>query len=76
MENVLRSPNSLKDIIDKLDIGKLETATNDLNMLRNVVKIMLLNDDDLYDGLVKKVNANDTRGLVKKTHYNAKIKDI
>ena len=37
---------------------------------------MLLNDDDLYDGLVKKINANDTRGLVKTTDYNAKIKDI
>ena len=31
---------------------------------------------DVYDEMVKKVNAFDTRGLVKKTDYDAKINEI
>ena len=54
LKNVPSALSIFKNKGDKLDIGKLETASVDLSKLSNVVK-------------------ND---IVKKTEYNAKIKDI
>ena len=59
---------SLKSEIDKLDIGKLETSPVDLKILSDVVDKEVFKKD-VYDELVKKVNAIQTTGtsnLVKK----------
>ena len=58
----------MKNKVDKLYIGKLETTPVDLSKLSNAVKNDVIKKTE-YDELVKKVN-------VKKICYNAKIKDI
>ena len=66
---------NLKTEVDKLDIEKLATVPVDLSKLSNAVK----NDavkKTVYDKLVAKVNNIDTSGLVKKTDYNTKIREI
>ena len=63
--------------VDKLDIGKLETAPVDLSKLSNVVKNFVKETE--YNELVKKVNnisTTDTSDLVKKNDYNTKINEI
>ena len=56
---------SLKSDFDRLDIDKLETTPVDLSKLTNVVKYEVVKKT-IYDELIKKVNAIDTSGLVKK----------
>ena len=60
--------------VDKLDIGKLETAPVDLSKLSNVVKNFVKKTE--YDELVKKVNNISTTGtsdLVKKMIITQKL---
>ena len=62
--------------MDKLDIGKLETTSVDLNKLSNAVNNDVIKKTE-NDELVKKVNninTTDTSNLVKKTGYNTKFK--
>ena len=54
LKNVPSALKSLKSIVGKLDIGKLETTPADLSKLSDAVK----------------------NEVVKKTEYNATIKDI
>ena len=75
LEKVPKDLSSLKSKVDKLDIGKLKTAPVDLRKLSDVVKNDVVKTTE-YDELIKKVNATDIGGLVRKTDYNAKIKDI
>ena len=74
---------NLKTEVDKLDIDKL--AKLDADKLKTVpINFKKFNDvadkkvieKDVYDGLVKNVDATDTSKLLTKTDYNAKIKDI
>ena len=60
--------------VDKLDIGKLETAPVDLSKLSNVVKNFVKETE--YNKLVKKVNnisTTDTSDLVKKMIITQKL---
>ena len=59
---------SLKSEIDKLGIGKLETAPVDLSKLRHVVK------NEVVKKIVYAIQTTDTSNLVKKTGYYAKLK--
>ena len=55
--------------IDKVDVGKLKTASADLSKLSNIVN----NDVEkkaIFDALVAKVNNIDVNGFVLKTKYN------
>ena len=65
----------MKIQVDKLDLDKLAPLPVDLKTLSDVVEKKVVNKN-VYDEFVKKVNAIDTSGLVNKTDYNAKIKDI
>ena len=51
----------------EFDIDKLKTVPVDLRKLSNVLKIV---KKTVYNELVTKVNAIDTRGFVLKTLYN------
>ena len=65
----------MKRKVDKLHIGKLETASVDLSKLSDVVKNDIFKKTE-YDELVKNVNNNkttDTTNLIKKTDYDTKI---
>ena len=64
-KNVTSNLSNLKTKVDELDIGKLETTLFDLSNLSNVVKNDVVKKT-VYDKLVKKVNAIDIGGLVKK----------
>ena len=65
-QNLLKANlQSLKPNIDKLDIDKLKTTYVDLSKLTNVVKTEVFKKA-VYDKVVKKVNATDISGLVKK----------
>ena len=64
--------------VKKLDIDKLETASNDLSKLNNVIDNDVLKNTR-YDELLEKVktfDAIDTSALVKKFDCNKKSKEI
>ena len=64
--------------VKKLDIDKLETASNDLSKLNNVIDNDVLKNTR-YDELLEKVktfDAIDTSALVKKFDCNTKSKEI
>ena len=66
---------SLKSETDKLGVGKLETTTNALSTLSDVVKNKFVKNT-VYDELVKSFNAiqtTDTSNLVKTVDYNKKL---
>ena len=65
LKNVPSNLSNLKTKVDELDIGKLETTLFDLSNLSNVVKNDVVKKT-VYDKLIKKVNAIDIGGLVKK----------
>ena len=68
MKNVPSNLSNLKSKVDKLDIGKLETAPVDLCKLSNLVKNDVVKKTE-HNELVKKVNnvsTTDTSNLVKK----------
>ena len=58
---------NLKMDVYEFDIDKLKTVPVDLRKLSNVLKIV---KKTVYNELVTKVNAIDTRGFVLKTLYN------
>ena len=67
--------NSLKSKADQFDVDKLKLVPVSLKKLGDALE----NDTvkkTVYDQLVGKLNAIDISGLVNKTDYNAKIKDI
>ena len=72
---------SLKAEVDKIDVDKLKTAPVDFSKLSNLVNNEVVKKA-VYDKLVAKVNAIDTRGFVLKTQHDTdksglekKIKD-
>ena len=68
LETVPISLNSLKSKVDKLDVDKLKPVSGDLKKLSDVVEKEVVKKD-VYDELVKKVNAiqtTDTSDLVEK----------
>ena len=67
--------DSLKIKVDKLVVDKLVSVPTDLTKLSDVVKDEVV-QKDVCDKLIKKINVNDTSKLVKKTDYDAKIRDI
>ena len=78
LKNVPIDLSSLKRKVDKLHIGKLETASVDLSKLSDVVKNDIFKKTE-YDELVKNVNNNkttNTNNLIKKTDYDTKIYQI
>ena len=65
----------MKNKVDKLDIGKLESTPVDLSKLSNVVRNDVVKKTE-YNESVKKVHnisSIDTSNLGKKTDYNTKI---
>ena len=66
---------NLKTEINKLNVGKLKTATVDLSKLSNVVKKEVIKKTE-YNKLVNKVNNIDTSDFVLKTNYNTKITEL
>ena len=65
----------MKIKVDKLVVDKLVSVPTDLTKLSDVVKDEVV-QKDVCDKLIKKINVNDTSKLVKKTDYDAKIRDI
>ena len=65
----------LKTEVDKLDIGKLVAAPNDLAKLSNVVKNDVVKKT-AYDKLIEKVNNIDTTGFVLKTTSDTDKSDL
>ena len=61
--------NSLKVRVDKIDVGKLNTAPADLGKLSNVVNNDVVKKT-VYDKLITKINATNTSGFVLKTQYD------
>ena len=55
-----------KNKVDELNIGKLETTPVDLSKLSDVVKNEVVKKTVYMMNWLKKVNAFDTSGLVKK----------
>ena len=74
LEKVLSSVNNLKSKVDKLYVDKVTPAPSDLSKISDLLKIEVVTKD-VSDELDKKVNAIDTSRLIKKTDYNAKIKE-
>ena len=76
LENVRSGLRNLKSKLNKSDVHILAPVSVDLSKLNDVVK----NDAGKkteYDELVKKVNAIDTSGFVKKNpDYGSKIKQV
>ena len=69
---------SLKPEIDKLDIDKLETTPVDSKKLSYVLDKKVIKKD-VYDELVKKVNAIQimkVHNVVRKTDYDTRISEI
>ena len=62
---------SLKSEVDKLDIAKTKTVPTDLSKLSNVIHSNVIKKT-AHDGLVKKVNTNDSD----KQNLEKTIKDI
>ena len=75
LKNVQSGLDSLKIKVDKLVVDKLVSVPTDLTKLSDVVKDEVV-QKDVCDKLIKKINVNDTSKLVKKTDYDAKIRDI
>ena len=68
----------MKSKVDKLDIGKLETAPVDLSKQSNVVKNDVVKKTE-YNELVRKFDKIKTTGtsdLVRKTDFSTKINEI
>ena len=61
---------NLKTEVDKLDTGKLKTASVDLSELSNVVKNDVVKKTE-HNKLVTKVNNIDTSDFILKTKYDA-----
>ena len=75
LKDVQSGLNSLKSKADQFDVDKLKLVPVSLKKLGDALE----NDTvkkTAYDQLVGKLNAIDISGLVNKTDYNAKIKDI
>ena len=75
LKDVQSGLNSLKSKADQFDVDKLKLVPVSLKKLGDTLE----NDTvkkTVYDQLVGKLNAIDISGLVNKTDYNAKIKDI
>ena len=68
---------SLKTNIDKLDIGKLETAPVDLSKLSNVIKNDVVKKAE-YNAKIKSIEDKilDITNLATKTTLNAKINEV
>ena len=66
---------SLKSKLDKLDVDKLVFVLIDLKKLSDVVDKWAV-EKDVYDELLKKINAIDTSGLFIETGYHPKIMEI
>ena len=64
LERVATDLISLKYRVDKVDIGKSKSTPVDLSKKSDVVKNVVKKTE--YDELLKKCNAIDTGGLVKK----------
>ena len=67
-----------KSKVDKLDIGKLETASVDLGKLSNVRKYNIAKKTE-HNELVtefKNFSTTDASNLDKKTDYNSKINEF
>ena len=70
--------SSLKNEVDKLDIGKLEATPADLSKLGDVAKDVVLKKNK-FDQLVERFNTIETtfnRDFVKNTDYNTKFGEI
>ena len=67
--------DSLKSKLDKLDVDKLVSVPIDLKKLSDVVDNGAV-EGDVYDELLKKINAIDTSGLFIGTGYDPKIMEI
>ena len=67
--------DSLKSKLDKLDVDKLVSVPIDLKKLSDVVDNGAV-EGDVYDELLKKINAIDTSGLFIETGYDPKIMEI
>ena len=68
----------MKSKVDKLDIGKLETAPVDLSKQSNVVKNDVVKKTE-YNELVRKfdkIKTTRTSDLVRKTDFSTKINEI
>ena len=63
---------NLKTEVDKLDIYKLVTISNDLSRLSDVIKKDVV-IKTVYDKLVAKVNNIDNSDFVLKTNFNTKF---
>ena len=63
--------DSLKSKLDKLDVDKLVSVPIDLKKLSDVVDNGAV-EGDVYDELLKKINAIDTSGLFIETGYDPK----
>ena len=69
--------NNLKNKVDKLDIGKLETTTVDLSKLINVVKNYVVKKD-FYNAKTENIEDKipDITNLATKTTLNAKTNEV
>ena len=65
LHNASSGLSNLKSKLDKLDVDKLVPVPVNLSMLIDLVKIDFVKKNE-YDELVKKINATDTNGFVKK----------
>ena len=66
---------SLNAEVDKIDMDKSETVPTDVSKLRNVVNKEVVKKT-VYDKLVTKINAIDTKGFVLKTRYDNNKSDL
>ena len=67
--------DNLKSKLDKLDVDKLVSVPIDLKKLSDVVDNGAV-EKNVYDELLKKINAIDTNGLFVETGYDPKIMKI
>lgn len=67
--------DNLKSKLDKLDVDKLVSVPIDLKKLSDVVDNGAV-EKNVYDELLKKINAIDTNGLFIETGYDPKIMKI
>ena len=67
--------DNLKSKLDKLDVDKLVSVPIDLKKLSDVVDNGAV-EEDVYDELLKKINAIDTSGPFIETGYDPKIMKI
>ena len=76
LKSVPTNLSNLKSKVDKLDIGKLETASVDLSKLNNVVKNGVVKGE--YNAKIKHVEDKipDITNLATKTTLNAKINEV